>query len=145
MEVLIKNKKVMVIILSFKRRYSKWTDDEIKLLIENHNKISRNELYKLFSNHSNASTKRKINELGLAGKIAYGENEYVINGETTTLILRNLDWCPIKCLIDTEDLERVLKAGRWGVSKKRKDGNTYVMSESGNKQFYHALSKRNGC
>jgi len=71
----------MVIILFFKRRYSKWTDDEIKLLIENHNKISRNELYELFSNHSNASTKRKLNKLGLAGKIAYGENEYVINGE----------------------------------------------------------------
>lgn len=116
-----------------------WTDEEISILIDMVTKgVSRKDIYAYFTRHPYYSVKQKIRKLGLSGKIDYGMNEYVENGETTIIIMRDMDWNAYECLIDTEDMEFALTCGRWHIAKRNND--IYATVRIGKKdQYLHRL------
>lgn len=101
------------------RNYDFWTDEEVsklKQLVASG--VSRKEIYAQLPKHPPMGIKAKINALGLAGRIEYGMNDYVIQGNVTKIIMRDMQWNAYECLIDTEDMEFVLTCGRWHIAKR---------------------------
>lgn len=116
-----------------------WTNEEISMLIDMVAKgVSRKDIYAYFTRHPYYSVKQKIRKLGLSGKIDYGMNEYVENGKTTIITMRDMDWNAYECLIDTEDIEFVLTCGRWHIAR-RNNGIYATVRICGKDYYLHRL------
>ena len=112
-----------------------WTDEEISTLKNMiANNVPRKEIYAYFTRHTLCSIKMKLRALGLTGKIDYGMNEYSVDGNVTKIVMRDKQWKPYECLIDTENMDFVLTCGRWHIA--RRNSGLYASVRIGGKDHY---------
>lgn len=121
------------------RSYMFWTVEEEQLLRDMiAEEKPRKEIYATFYPRSISAIKYKIKKLGLSGHIEYGMNEYIVDGNTTKIIMRDKEWNAYECLIDTEDMEFVLSCGRWHIAK-RNNGLYATVGICHKEQYLHRL------